>query len=738
MKLTNCYIKEFGKLEDFEISFNKDATFFYEKNGYGKTTFSNFIISMLYGFERAKNDANDRIKYTPIGKSQFSGNLNFEFNNKTYEIFRIFDAKSLSKDKCELSINSKTIDINETQKIMSEILPIDKESFKKFYFISSDEIDVSSTNSISAAINASVSNDNYFIEYEDAIRKINDAKILYSTDTRSKKEYKDIKEKIASIELRLSDIDKAKEDVKKLENEQNQNLNELNKLYGVLQLSEQKNNLQRELKYYDLTTDENNKFIKLNKMFKNSVPTNYGLNEIYQMISENQNLEAINNNKLSEYEDFSERKIFMNFEKNEITSDLDCLEKEINDKRSLETQNSTKIENSKVINQRNSKIFISLLILSLLLTTSGACLFLTKWILIAISVLCTGVLLGLIICIFYCITKKKIKRLSYKKEEINNHDLKISKILIKYSHNADNNANSYDDVYKKIRSDFDKYLKYQKIVKEINDNNSTIAKNNNIIKNFFASYSLFEEFRTSLDQLKYDVREYVRLNKKVYFQRKNISKLENEIEKIVTELDSLGEKNAEVKNIKDRIGILLNEKIMLLNKIKDAYNLINNEETLLEEYKLIKHKKENFEKRNWLINKAIDFMKIAKENFDAKYFAPVKKEFDKYIDVLKIVLKEDIRLVQNYEIQIKINGKFVNCEYLSSGYKAIIALCYRLAMIDNLEKQKNIPKSFVIMDDPFVALDDEHLQRAKQLVKEISKERQIIYLTCHKSRVIEF
>ena len=41
---------------------------------------------------------------------------------------------------------------------------------------------------------------------------------------------------------------------------------------------------------------------------------------------------------------------------------------------------------------------------------------------------------------------------------------------------------------------------------------------------------------------------------------------------------------------------------------------------------------------------------------------------------------------------------------------------------------------FIILDDPFVNLDDRHLSEALEFVKDLARDRQLIYLTCHSSR----
>ena len=40
----------------------------------------------------------------------------------------------------------------------------------------------------------------------------------------------------------------------------------------------------------------------------------------------------------------------------------------------------------------------------------------------------------------------------------------------------------------------------------------------------------------------------------------------------------------------------------------------------------------------------------------------------------------------------------------------------------------------LILDDPFTNLDDEKTQKARELVREISKDYQVLYFTCSASR----
>ena len=85
----------------------------------------------------------------------------------------------------------------------------------------------------------------------------------------------------------------------------------------------------------------------------------------------------------------------------------------------------------------------------------------------------------------------------------------------------------------------------------------------------------------------------------------------------------------------------------------------------------------------------------------------------------------------NYRVSFDREGALRSFEHLSSGYLAICALCFRLALIDNIF---NGELPFIILDDPFVNLDAKKLVKAIDLINSLSENKQIIYFCCHESR----
>ena len=89
------------------------------------------------------------------------------------------------------------------------------------------------------------------------------------------------------------------------------------------------------------------------------------------------------------------------------------------------------------------------------------------------------------------------------------------------------------------------------------------------------------------------------------------------------------------------------------------------------------------------------------------------------------------RIDTNMQVTVNAEGLQRDSELFSAGYRDLMGFCLRLAFIDAVFTEE---KPMLILDDPFTNLDDEKLKKARDLVREIASEYQVLYFTCSASR----
>ena len=122
-------------------------------------------------------------------------------------------------------------------------------------------------------------------------------------------------------------------------------------------------------------------------------------------------------------------------------------------------------------------------------------------------------------------------------------------------------------------------------------------------------------------------------------------------------------------------------------------------------------------------------MLTSSNKLSKRYVEPVQKAFDNYYK--NFLTNDDLIIDSNLNLLMKDN--LFNEEYLSAGVKDLVQISKRFALIDLIFKNE---RPFIVLDDPFVNLDDKNLEVATNIIKEISKKYQILFLTCHSSRKI--
>lgn len=159
-------------------------------------------------------------------------------------------------------------------------------------------------------------------------------------------------------------------------------------------------------------------------------------------------------------------------------------------------------------------------------------------------------------------------------------------------------------------------------------------------------------------------------------------------------------------------------------------------EHLGEKQALLLRKKEEFsvgQERYQLLKKTEDFLIQAEQNLKDRYVLPVRERFDFYAAQVFTGPQPRLSLSSDFSLLLEANGERRKAGHLSAGQRCVCGLCLRLALLDRIYPDE-VP--FLLMDDPFVNLDREHMETAARAVQTLSENRQILYFCCHESRII--
>jgi len=135
----------------------------------------------------------------------------------------------------------------------------------------------------------------------------------------------------------------------------------------------------------------------------------------------------------------------------------------------------------------------------------------------------------------------------------------------------------------------------------------------------------------------------------------------------------------------------------------------------------------------FLKNKKIIEIDLANLLSGTKYSGTLEEKFTNLINQIVQEDRERYSLDVDMNVLVEDASGSKEMEYLSQGYQDLMNICRRFSLIDSIfEKEKPI----IILDDPFINLDDTLNQNAVRLLKKLSETYQIVYLYCHSSRRI--
>ena len=185
------------------------------------------------------------------------------------------------------------------------------------------------------------------------------------------------------------------------------------------------------------------------------------------------------------------------------------------------------------------------------------------------------------------------------------------------------------------------------------------------------------------------------------------------------------------------LNVMLSEKraeqSRLARDIDDDERTVEQADVYVSELEAAEERLSVYKQKYKLLTAAALLLKQAEQNLKDKYVKPIKDEFLRYSTVIEQALGEKVVMNKNFEIGFERHGKTRSERHLSAGQRSICALCFRLALLKNMYAKQ---KPFLILDDPFVFLDKAHMKKVQSVLRALSADMQIVYFTCHESRMV--
>ena len=685
MKLLKCYIENFGVLQNFKYDFYDGLNTIKENNGFGKTTFATFIKSMFYGLDISnKTEKSDRVKYKPWQGGNFGGYIEFELDNKKYRIERFFGPKS-SDDSFklyDLSTNLESYDFSKN--IGEEIFKINKEAYERSTYIPQGQIQINMEDSLSAKLGNVLENENDVQTSDEAIKKIDETmKIYKKTGSRGvlnqkKDKLNELKRNLENCKIDEDNLNLRKEKMKeikqKIKEEQELKIQKQELLAKKIENGRKQAKLEVYNNILNKLNENKKEYYELSNVFKDYIPENSNINEmVYKSVELGENIDnaILQFPKVQEY-------------------DIEIQKKE-NDLKNMKQQ-FEKFSSEKNKKNKNAKIILC----------SGILLFLICLVLIIFSInqiINIGCGISGFILLLFGIIKLNNKKI----------DIEIQNI-----------EKTIKDIEKDIK---DLNVEKNKIVQEMDDILRDFSKTSN-------------DKIVLLSDLKIKVIQFINVLKELDKNQKlkNDYEKNNDINNLKNKED-LGnineiELNNDIKMISIELDKLIDEKNQFKNQIEILENKIDENEYLETDIQNLQEEINEIEKKYSILKQTKELLESAKENFASSY---LKEMINGYTEILNMINDKNLEtnVDINLDVKIEVNGSKKDVKYFSTGYKDLIYICMRLSLINALFKEE---KPFIILDDPFVNLDEEKTAKALNLLKKLSDKYQIIYFICNSSR----
>ena len=729
MKLTELYIENFGGLSHFSLDFSEGLTCVMQPNGFGKTTIAEFIRAMFYGFPRKSRtlEKSRRQKYEPWSGGTFGGNLVFEHGEKRYRLERTFarNPKGDTFALIDLDTNKKTDCF--TEEIGLQLFGIDADSFERSTYLPQIHTDDTlATTSIQAKLSDLVEDSADVGNFDRAVAALKASRSALIPYRGSGGSVAETAAEITALQLQLEALTAQERSLyEQLESATQQEqtaekirirLEQIGQALDAASSQEADRLLRQQYaqlqQRYDRCAE---RLAQYRKKYPRGLPPEEELHTA-QLAAERLTQVQAEVQPPDEAQLRTCRNLCAEYTR--LQSELQNLQLRMGQLIQLHEQPRTA--------KRGSAI--AAWILAAAACSGGAVLALLQQTMFAVAALTLGVAALLTGA---AITWRQNRKIRVQQQKVKEKLADLQQQIDSMSRAAEKCSARITTFFEKCGLDV-KPQQYDAALAQLEQE----TKNRRLLQAFLEKYAL-EQTADLFRQIYQDIRTVEAakaLQQELEAQLETMERNGGEILFAETsDAPDLRQLRAEAQNLRTALEDATSRCLLAQQNARSLQQQTAQIPQLRETLESRREKLQQQREQVDLLDATIAFLQQARDNLATAYMGTIRSRFGVYLSELEGNTGEEFLMDSDFQVQLQRLGQTRELAYFSAGKVDLVMLCMRFALVDALFRDQ---KMFVILDDPFVNLDDTHIRQARSFLQKLASRHQILYLTCHTSRMI--
>ena len=741
MKLVGLYIENFGGLHQYALDFEAGITSLIQPNGFGKTTLAEFIRAMFYGFPRKSKtlEKSLRQKYTPWNGGSFGGNLTFAYQGQCYRIERTFGANPKGDTFAVIDLDTGRKTNRFPEEIGQELFGLDAESFERSAYLPQlRETGDFLTASVQAKLSDLVEESGDVANYDKAMAALRAERSALQPYRGSGGSVAETAANISRLQLRLDTL-YAQEtrlgEVQETAARQRQTVERVQKELADLgqrlrEAARREGDILRRRQYEQLCARHSGAEAAahdIRQKYSGALPQEDGLRSaelaaerLKQSREETRKQPCLSRSQLEEC-----RRLWAEYEM--LQSRLCAPELP---------------EEEKTVRQgkRRKGLSAALMMFGAAAMAAGVTVpFPSVWLAWAVLALgAAAVLTGLTAVCVRSVKGRRYRKAEAEKRLQRQQETKALGRRVDFCRKqmavlfASVGLSAQPERYGDTMAELERRIS-RKTSQEREEQADV-----QLLQAFFAPMGLElpMDIHGALLQLREDLRAVQNAQTLAQALAEQITVMEETCGEMLfeedPEEDDLQRLQQQETGLREEMTAATTRMLRSEQEARQLQDVISAIPAVREELQAAQQRLTQQRETVKLLDATMEFLQQARENLSTAYMGTIRSRFGYYLSKLEGGDGEYL-VDSQLRVQPERQGQTRELAYFSAGQTDLVLLCMRLALVDALFKNEEM---FVILDDPFVNLDDEHMEQARRLLPQLASQRQMLYLTCHSGRAL--